>query len=101
MTPTTIELGLMTDREQCIALEQRIRDQELWSKEHDGRINAKWDQQDRHNARCDSEMKNMRVHIDTQFAAVFKKLGALEIKVATFAALGTVVATVAVKVLFP
>jgi hypothetical protein len=91
----------MTAQEQLQALEKRIRDQERWAAGHDGRINAKWEAQDNLNDKCDSELRHLHGMATDKFTQVFNKLNALEIKVATFAALAAGGGAAAAKYLLP
>jgi hypothetical protein len=70
-----------------LQLLDRLRDLEGWAREHDGKSNAKWEEQARENLRCGHDRRELRAHIDANFAAVFKKLAAIEVKVAVFSAL--------------
>lgn len=82
-------------------LETRMRDIEGWAREHDGKIDAKWDEQDRQNDRCNDDRAELRKHIDSQFGLVNEGLAKIRTVVAAYAAAGTVIATVAAKYLLP
>lgn len=79
----------------------RLRELEGWARENDGRINQKWEAQERENLVCESDRANLREHIDAQFGHVFKKLSNLETKVASFAAAAALVGAAAAKYLLP
>jgi len=79
----------------------RMREIEGWAREHDGRINEKWAAQERENAQCATDRAELRDHIDAKFGLVFKKLGHLETKVASFAAAAALVGAAAAKYLLP
>lgn len=98
---SSTELLLMTDDEKpaLFSLEKRLRDQEQWAAHHDGKIEAKWEHQDNHNEKVDAELTLLRELIDGKFAAVFKKLNTLEVKVAVFSSLAAGVGSFAAKYL--
>jgi len=92
------KINNMTEIEQ---MSTRLRELEGWAREHDGRINEKWESQERENALCAKDRAELRDHIDAKFGQVFKKLSALETKVATFAGIAALVGSAAVKYLLP
>ena len=98
---SSTELLLMNEDQTpaLFSLEKRLREQEKWAAHHDGKIEAKWDHQDNHNAKTDAELTLLRELIDGKFAAVFKKLNTLEAKVAVFSALAAGVGSFAAKYL--
>ncbi len=65
-----------------------------------GRINAKWEEQDAHNREVDAEVFGIKEALDDKFAAVFKKLSALQVKVAVLSAIAAGVGSVVGKFLF-
>lgn len=85
----------------CAAHEKRLRAVEQWSAEHDGRINEKWEQQERHNDACDVDRRELRGHIDGKFEAVFHQLASLKVKMATITAGAALVGTAVGKYLLP
>ncbi len=82
-------------------LEQRVREIEQWSAEHDGKTNAKWDEQDRENERCDKDRGDLRLHMEQNFGLVFRELTSLKTKVATWAGVAAVLGAAAAKYLLP
>lgn len=85
----------------CAAHEKRIRALEQWSAGNDGRINEKWDQQERHNDECETERRQLRSHIDGKFEGVFRELTSLKVKLAVFTSSAAIAGTVIAKYLLP
>ena len=70
-------------------LEMRVRELETWAAEHDGKNNAKWEEQDRDNIRCNQERAELKNHTEQNFGLVFRELTSLKTKVAAFAAIAS------------
>ena len=103
---TTLEAPRMTDNgtvttAQFALLETRLRTQEVAAARAEAADEVRWVEQRKQNEVCVEDRRNLREHIDGKFAVVFKKLTSLEVKVAGYAAGGTILATVALKYLFP
>ena len=83
------------------ALEERLRKQEQWAAEHDGRINAKWEAQDKNNDEYDVALKELNDKVDSGFKKLFHEVTTIKTKVAMYATLAVFIATFAAKYLLP
>ena len=95
---STTEAPPMSDLQ---ALEERLRLQEVAVAVAKAEEKVRWYEQEKLNDTCAEDRKELRVHIDGKFAVVFKALTQLEIKVAVYAASGTILATLGLKFFFP
>ena len=92
---------VMSDQDQIAALELRLREQEQWSAQHDGKIIEKWHQQELFNEDIAARIKDVRLDMETKFAMVFRKLTSLEVKVALFSAVAAAGGTILARYVFP
>lgn len=97
-----LEAPQMTDPDKAIdQLDTRLRELEGAARERDGVARVKWQHQAAHNTKTDESIAKILEVLDTKFGLVFKKLGALERKVAVFAAVAGLVGTALSKYVLP